>query len=160
MDSKEGKCSYHLCRKETTVYKCEYCEDYFCEEHLPPTLVGMPNYQAETIKELLYMEEWKNKDGHPCPPFVLYVKEMEEKRKEEYKKALEAIIEAPPQPSTPEYSPRRYNKDWENDEEWIEEDEQEEDSSEEKDNKLPWIYIIIAIVIGLIIILAGISAKL
>lgn len=87
--SKIGICSYHLCRRRTRVYKCKYCENYFCKKHLRPKIVTSL-HQVSTAKEPLrsYLErEYRSEFGHPDLVYTKIVwerlkrKEIEEREK-------------------------------------------------------------------------------
>lgn len=98
-----GICAYHQCKKETEIYKCEHCGEFFCKDHLnakcpcPPPFKTPKNYE-----EKIYMKEWR-KDGHPCPRYVEHFEEKIEKEREEYSKALDKLKDKPPR-----YEPYKY----------------------------------------------------
>ena len=51
-----GICEYHLCKKKTKVYKCQYCGKYFCEQHLKPLPPLAPRFDAMKHEDYLLME--------------------------------------------------------------------------------------------------------
>ncbi len=85
MAAKTYVCFYHLCRKRRRLYKCKYCGEYFCKEHLRachPTTA--------------FTREWHESGGHPCVPFQRH-QEVETKRKEqEYRESLDRLIQSKP----------------------------------------------------------------
>ncbi len=80
---KKGECSYHLCRKKTTVYLCPHCEEYFCKEHKTPIIALMPPFKTQTIEDRILLNEWHNNKNHPCVPY--YDKHIEKLQKERYR---------------------------------------------------------------------------
>jgi hypothetical protein len=67
---KIGKCSYHLCEKQKTrLYRCKYCNEYFCHEHLYAKIPQTAPFKTTDIDR---HEEWRKKGGHPCFPFFEY----------------------------------------------------------------------------------------
>jgi uncharacterized protein YkwD len=94
--TKFGICNYHLCRKRTKVYICEFCDNYFCEEHRNPKPPGLPRFDSTTHKDRLFMEEWHKPGGHPCTPYLEHW-EVENNRKwEEYENALNEALRKHP----------------------------------------------------------------
>jgi len=94
VDSKIGVCHYHLCRKRTKVYRCKYCGEYFCEEHIKPKPPGMPKFNSVSQEDVLYMEEWRDTHGHPCAPFYDYWITQIKKKREKYMKNLDKLLKA------------------------------------------------------------------
>ncbi len=93
--SKIGVCHYHLCNKKTTVYKCKYCGDYFCKEHLEPKPPGMPQFKDDSPESIALMEKWREDGGHPCVPFYDAWKEEQRKRKERENRVINKLISTP-----------------------------------------------------------------
>lgn len=91
-ESKEGICHYHLCRKKTTVYKCPYCGDYYCEEHLEPKIPMPPPFRTTDEAKVM---EWQKSGGHPCPQYVDQWEWEQEQKKEKHKRALENVLSMP-----------------------------------------------------------------
>lgn len=90
-DSKKGVCEYHLCKKETTVYKCKYCGRYFCKEHLQPKPAGLPRFNSTSYEDRLFMEEWHKPGGHPCVPYLDVWKAKIHKKQDEYIQSLNKL---------------------------------------------------------------------
>lgn len=82
-------CQYHLCKKETKVYKCKYCKQCFCSEHLKAKPPGMPRFSGTSYEDHLFMNEWHKKNGHPCIPYIKYWEKETLERRGEYSKALQ-----------------------------------------------------------------------
>jgi len=92
----EGICDYHLCQKRTKVYKCKYCDGYFCKEHLQPKLPGPPYYGTTRKEKDLMLEYQKPTEGHPCAPYIdVWRVEQERKKREQYE-ALDRFIRSKP----------------------------------------------------------------
>lgn len=91
---KEGICEYHLCKKTTKVYLCEYCGRYFCEDHIKPKPV-LTFKQIQKAKEPLRseLEEiWRSDIGHPCEVYTpIFWKNIEEKEEKTYLKINEFL---------------------------------------------------------------------
>jgi len=88
--SKLGTCGYyqgHEKGRRTTVYRCKLCGGYFCEEHRNPKVPQTPAPFEGTRSE---MEEWR-KLGHPCSPYVEYLKTKKMEDLERRKKALDQM---------------------------------------------------------------------
>ena len=83
-ESKEGKCFYHLCRKQSKTYRCGYCGDFFCGEHLKAKPPYMPNFGSNSRHQKLLRTEWREHDGHPCPPYVEVWEEEQKAKSGEY----------------------------------------------------------------------------
>ena len=69
-----GFCSYHLHypKKRTRLFRCKYCGELFCKEHIRPKPPGTPRFDSATSKDRLFMEEWHKPGGHPCTPYLNY----------------------------------------------------------------------------------------
>lgn len=68
-DSNKKECHYHLCRKQTKLYKCKFCGRYFCKDHIKPKPPGLPRFKGTSHEDLVFMEEWHKPGGHPCIPY-------------------------------------------------------------------------------------------
>jgi hypothetical protein len=97
---KKGICSYHLCRKRTTVYRCKYCGRYFCKDHIDPLPV-LSFYQVTTAEEPIRSELekiWRSEKGHPCYPYTQIfwdnLEKAERERQEKEKEALDKLLKA------------------------------------------------------------------
>ena len=101
-DSKIGICQYHLCKKKTKVYRCKYCSEYFCKEHLQPKLPGMPRFNSTKPEDRLFMEEWRKPGGHPCIPYSEIWRAEQERKEEEYRRALDKLLRSKPLRTTHE----------------------------------------------------------
>ena len=82
-DSTRGvcpRCSVEGDRGEKTLHRCRLCGGYFCERHSEPRLVmSFQAYQAYVAEARargdgklasLLVEEWRKRDGHPCPDYT------------------------------------------------------------------------------------------
>lgn len=87
-----GICSYHLHNERAKVYKCKYCKDYFCEEHLEAKPPSIPDFKSIRNSNRLMMEEWHRPGGHPCAPYFDFWIAEEERRKQEYRKAIDNLV--------------------------------------------------------------------
>jgi len=95
VDSKIGVCSYHLCGKRTTVYRCKYCGEYFCEEHIRPKPPGQPDFRGTSPEDKLLMEEWHKPGGHPCPPYFDHWVAERKKETKKWETALNKLLSSP-----------------------------------------------------------------
>ncbi|MFH1839634.1 MAG: hypothetical protein ABH849_00620 [Nanoarchaeota archaeon] len=86
----------HLGRKRTKVYKCKYCGEFFCKEHLKAKPPGMPRFKGTSHEDRLFMEEWHKPGGHPCVPYLEHWKAKNEREKQEYGLALDRLIRSKP----------------------------------------------------------------
>ncbi len=127
---KIGICSYHLCRKKTRVYKCKYCGDYFCEKHIKPKLPGMPRFKSIKPKDMVFMEEWRKDEGHPCIPYAEVWKKEQEEKEKEYSRVLDTLLER-------SYNPDIYEDDYEYEEDYENNytDEENKPAYDEKENE-------------------------
>ena len=91
-----GVCHYHLCRKRTKVYRCKYCGEYFCKEHLKAKPPGLPNFKTTTHRDRLFMEEWHKPGGHPCVPYLEHWEAENQRKEEGYRQALDKLIRSKP----------------------------------------------------------------
>lgn len=84
---KTGDCSYHLCdKKQVDVYRCKYCNEYFCKEHLKAKEPMAAPFKSTDIERQI---KWKDKTGHPCIPYLEYV--IQKERQLKYKNALNSM---------------------------------------------------------------------
>ena len=70
-----GSCSYCFPRgdrEDKTLYQCNYCKEWFCRKHKPPRRPMSAPFKSTDIK---VTEEWKKDSGHPCVPYVDYIKD-------------------------------------------------------------------------------------
>lgn len=87
------RCNYHLCRKKAKLYKCKYCGDYFCKDHIKPKMVVTLN-QISRAKEPLrsWLEKEYREEGHPDLVYTRMTwEELEKREKEELEKRWEAL---------------------------------------------------------------------
>jgi len=105
-NSKIGTCHYHLCRKKTRVYKCKYCGEYFCKEHLQPRPPGLPRFDSTKHEDKLFIEEWHKPGGHPCVPYLEIWKAEQERKEEEYRQALDRFLRSKPTEREPVHTPK------------------------------------------------------
>lgn len=63
----KSKCNLHQCQKRRKTNKCDYCEDYFCSEHIRPKEPRMRNTNSS---DALDRYAKLDKGGHPCPDFL------------------------------------------------------------------------------------------
>jgi phage FluMu protein Com len=86
--SKNGTCEYHICKKKAIVYKCPYCEKYFCKSHLEakdPKILDLldPNLNRSDSCE---------SGGHPCFPYSRYMEEEKTREEERIRIATVNIL--------------------------------------------------------------------
>jgi uncharacterized protein YkwD len=102
--SKLGICDYCIVhegrRRKTTVYMCEHCGEYFCQEHQNPK----EPHPAHSGKRSV-VEDWRA-NGHPCLPYVDYLKTMKKDGLEKQRKAMDRMVTRKPQQEIPVESPR------------------------------------------------------
>jgi len=91
-----GVCHYHLCRKRTKVYRCKYCGEFFCYEHLKAKPPGLPRFEGTSHQDKLFMEEWQKPGGHPCMPFLSHWEAENERKEQQYSQALDKLIKSKP----------------------------------------------------------------
>lgn len=102
------RCNYHLCRKRKKLTQCEYCKSYYCEKHLQPKPPGLPRFKSTKPEDKLFMKEWRKKRGHPCAPYREYWVATQERKKKEYREALDKLIRSKPLKERYEYElPKR-----------------------------------------------------
>lgn len=105
-----GVCHYHLCRKRTKIYRCKYCGEFFCKEHLRARPPGLPNFKT-SHKDRLFMEEWHKPGGHPCVPYLEHWEAENQRKEEEYRRALDRLIKS--KPVQFEKEEKRYESEYE-----------------------------------------------
>ena len=105
-NSKIGICHYHLCRKKTRVYRCKYCGEYFCKEHLQAKPSGLPRFDSTKPEDKLFMEGWQKPGGHPCVPYLEIWKAEQKRKEEEYRQALDKFLRSKPIEKEPVHTPK------------------------------------------------------
>ena len=66
-------CAYCVPRGNTTkkkITQCDYCKEWFCEEHAFPKKPMLAPFKSTDINERL---DWEVKGGHPCVPYTDYL---------------------------------------------------------------------------------------
>ena len=86
MAKKQKDCAYHLCSNKEPLQKCPYCGYYFCGKHIKAENIGLMKAD-EGRKDPVFMQEWREENGHPCPEYIRHL--IDENRKEA-EKALKA----------------------------------------------------------------------
>ncbi len=91
---KESACHYHLCRKKAEVHVCTLCGNYYCEEHLKPTPPSLPGawFKHSSYKDIFSIEDWRNPNAHPCPPYYDYLVAEAKRRDDAYWQYLENLV--------------------------------------------------------------------
>jgi len=82
------------------LFKCRFCERYFCKKHLAPRLAMMRSAIEEikdpVLRDKVY-EEWRKKDGHPdwawTEKYFEKIKIEEERKRERFWEAVERLKE-------------------------------------------------------------------
>jgi len=78
---KRGECSYHLCdKKQVEVYKCKYCNEYFCKDHIKAKKPMVAPFRSTDFERQM---EWKDKTGHPCLHYLEHIIQKEKQMKHE-----------------------------------------------------------------------------
>lgn len=90
------RCNYHLCREKRTLKICEYCNSYFCDEHMRSKSPSIPKFKSTSPKIQKMMDEWRQPGGHPCPPYVDHMEIEFEKEKIAYRESLDKLIKSGP----------------------------------------------------------------
>lgn len=66
-------CSAHNCGEESEK-QCSFCHRYFCMYHSSPSITTslsqIAHMQPSDPKYKKYTEDWKKKNGHPCPAYT------------------------------------------------------------------------------------------
>ncbi len=103
-------CNYHTCDKKNGLSKCNYCEKYFCDDHVEPRMV-LTLRQINRIKEPMRSsleKEYRNEGGHPDLVFTQkHWEEIQEEHKEQNEKmwrAMDRLKETKNIPSAPVFS--------------------------------------------------------
>lgn len=94
----KSRCNYHLCRKRAKIFRCKYCNKYFCEEHQNPKVPSL--FNPESVKD---METYHQKGGHPCIPYISYYEKEQEVKDEKYCEQLDRLINSGSSRSRKEY---------------------------------------------------------
>ena len=99
-----GRCNYHLCRIRTRLFRCKYCGNYYCKEHLNPktpvSFGGVFRGKKRSIESLEAEREWR-KVGHPCVPYGEWKRQKEKEDLEKRWKILDQFKEIKEIPSLP-----------------------------------------------------------
>jgi hypothetical protein len=74
------------CGRKNNLKQCEYCEGFFCEQHLNAfeTYVGHPSGRNKSVEDL--------ENGHPCPEYAIYLEKKGKRQKERYSRALKGFL--------------------------------------------------------------------
>lgn len=89
-DSKIDVCNYHLCQNKTRVYRCKYCDNYFCKKHIEPKMVSSLSKITSKKWDKQVENEWRKENAHPCADYSDWLKISE---KEKLNKSWEALNE-------------------------------------------------------------------
>lgn len=96
-DTNMGVCDYHLCRKQAKVFKCKFCGNSYCENHIKPKMVtnlSQISSEKEPLRSWLE-EEYRKEDAHPDSIYTqLHWDELKAKRKEEIENRWKSIDES------------------------------------------------------------------
>ena len=104
-NKKIGLCHYHLCNKKEKLYRCNYCGEYFCKEHLEAKLPSIPNSKNTSLRHEIFREDSRKPGGHPCAPYFDFHKKEQERKREAYEESLGKLINSPPLKNPPEPKP-------------------------------------------------------
>ena len=85
------RCNYHLCRKKTALEQCKYCKGYYCKDHINPIQPGVLDITKDKPESL----KLKYGEGHPCPAYIQFKIEEEQRINEEFGKALNKMSKKP-----------------------------------------------------------------
>lgn len=99
MPSKKGKCRECIVRdndeKQKILSACSYCQDGFCDKHLPPRLAFMRSFfdlvEDKGIKQM-YETELRKPDGHPDWDYSLEYQDKLKQQKELSSKAFDKLL--------------------------------------------------------------------
>ncbi len=91
-----NECSYHLCNRKGTLYRCRYCGRIFCKEHIKAKPPGTPKLDTTTPEGMRKQEEWRSPNGHPCPDYLERYELEQRAEKAKYSQALARLIESKP----------------------------------------------------------------
>lgn len=96
---KHRTCFYHLCdKKNERLYRCKYCAEYFCHEHLYAKIPQLAPFRSTDIERHI---EWEKKGGHPCLVYLEYVNKKEKEASpaivRELKPELEPVSDSEPE---------------------------------------------------------------
>lgn len=87
-----GVCSYHICKKRETVYKCKYCKKYFCITHSRAKPAGIPDFKSTRTEDKSFLEEYRESGGHPCISYVHHWIKNKENEEKEYLRELNRLL--------------------------------------------------------------------
>ena len=88
-------CNYHLCRIKATLNKCAFCKNFFCEEHSKPRPSGMPAFDSTDAEDILFIQESREPNAHPCAPYYDHLQETAREKQIKYQEALDKLIRTP-----------------------------------------------------------------
>jgi len=93
-------CHYNSCIKKVGLHFCKYCGNAYCAEHLKPLPPSLPGgwFKHSSHKDIFNIEDWRNPNAHPCPPYYDYLVAEAKKMDEEYQKSLEDLVKSGKQP--------------------------------------------------------------
>lgn len=66
----KGACSYCYPRGDKEIKKlvqCKHCKEWFCEKHIKPKEPMSAPFKSNDREK---QDKWKDKNGHPCAPYV------------------------------------------------------------------------------------------
>lgn len=93
-----GNCYYHLCeyhkRNRTKLFRCEYCGEYFCKNHLRSSPPSAPAFSYARKRDAIKMDEWRKPDGHPCPPYLEIWEREQQIRNQDYSNTLDTLLKS------------------------------------------------------------------
>lgn len=90
-------CHYYSCKKRTKLFRCKYCGELFCKEHLRSKPPKLPPFKQRGVVGRIYMEEWR-KTGHACPPYYDYLKAKKKEDLEKRRRVLDKMRGLPTVP--------------------------------------------------------------
>lgn len=91
----------HSCEKQDNLKKCKYCNEYFCEEHLPAKMCLTPsvlnNKKTPAWIRVELEKEWRKEGGHPDADYTSKRWKGFNKKEESHDKSLIDILNTPKQ---------------------------------------------------------------
>lgn len=108
---RKGVCVYSPCKEKATS-KCEYCGDNFCSMHTKPKPPGMPKFSSTKPADLLFMKEYHNPEGHPCPTYQKHWEDKNREREEKYNIALNTVLKSSKSYEKTSETQENTNKNW------------------------------------------------
>ncbi|MBS3172610.1 AN1-type zinc finger domain-containing protein [Candidatus Woesearchaeota archaeon] len=90
----KSRCHYHSCKKRTNLKECNYCNEYFCEEHLKPKPIVVPHLTESTALDRKRKEEADILGGHPCLSYSELWSNMAKNEEEAYKEKLGELLKS------------------------------------------------------------------